>query len=282
MRGSRERQAEGEEPVLDTSAFGLINETYRLGLRPGRGIGVVINLSSRRSLTLGSVPFPCPVVDVADQRVSYYTTFVDSLIEGLRGFVAANGFQAVCAIGSSKSGFGALLVSRELARALPQVQVSALAFGAQTRLWPPNEAIRFKSYHNLLERAGRRRRILRDLQRFGDVRAPADLPNLRWSVFYGDRHPVDAGEALALAGRSVALKPLPTRLHATILPFLCAGAGRAGVEGVVAAYHGRAASDEDLKASLPSDKEADMVEEILALGPQPGLADLIRDQPGFA
>lgn len=262
--------------VYVTAGLDRIHERVVRSIRPGaRSKTQLIVLSSREKFELGSVDFGGhAVLDLADTLVTYYVPFADSMLNGLAKFIRDNGFEAVCCIGSSKGGFGSLMVTRELAAKMPKIRFAALAFSPQTMVWPANENLGFGSYRKLVRRAKRSPKVERAMNRYGNQRLDASLPNLRWSVFYSAKNDGDRSEATALSGSSVVLEPLPASTHTTILPYLCADADEAEIEALVNKFMSAAQRDDDAMTALGGQKHP-ILDEILAMPPRASLASIV-------
>ncbi len=238
---------------------------------------LVVVMSSRPRFELGRVDMHCTTLDLADLDRSYYLRAAAKTVRALASFIDEGGFERVCFVGGSKAGFGALMLTRELADALPLVQFAAIAFSPQTRLWPRNDSLEFPSYADLLADAKHDRRLAAALGKFGDQRRPIKSSNLRWRVFYGEKNAGDTAEALGLATGHVILEPFPMRSHSTLLPMLCAGMEVEQVRQMVKAHYGAKSADADIAFNLPSSDQEDLVVEILATLPQPTFNELVRD-----
>ncbi|MDR4305492.1 hypothetical protein IHQ68_02495 [Chelatococcus sambhunathii] len=238
---------------------------------------LVVVVSSRPRFELGSVDLQHTTLDLADLDRSYYLRGAGRTARSLAGFIQENSFQRVCFIGASKGGFGALMLSRELAEALPRVQFSAIAFSPQTRLWPKNEGLGFPSYAALIAEAKHNRRLAASLERFGDQRRPLASDSVRWRVYYGSKNAGDTAEAEGLPTGGVTLAPLPMSSHSTLLPVLCSRLEPEQIRRIVQAHHGAKSADADLAFNLLSSNQEQLVNEIAATQPVPSFNEIVSE-----
>lgn len=254
----------------------LIHPIFHRSLHSIPGDALIVNLSGHARFGLKSVSFSYSRLDVADTTLSYYILNADTLIQGIAQFIKDTSFRSVFVIGSSKAGFGALMLTQHLAAALPAARFTALAFSPQTSLWPPNPAIHYPSYKRFIARAEAGDVLAADsLVRFGKTPSAAAHRNLRWYVAFGARNGTDSAAAALLEGGNIIRDALPMRSHSTILPFLCNANDEAKVRTLVAALTGLAGKDQDIAVDVVGLKQEGLVREIMKMSPRPNLLDLV-------
>jgi tetratricopeptide (TPR) repeat protein len=159
----------------------------------------------------GRVDFKGDTLMLCEERLTYYTYNMTSLLSYLRSVIDDNGYQKVCMIGSSKGAYAALWISGWCARELPRVGFLAIAFSPQTQVWPINGNIHdLPSYQKLRKMAEKSITTDEDLQRYGSLKWLEDLrlPNIEGKVIFGACLPRDTMEAERL-------KDVP---HLTLVP----------------------------------------------------------------
>jgi pimeloyl-ACP methyl ester carboxylesterase len=257
------------------AALARIARSFTVAPRGEIGDPLAIHLSYDVAPALGRFDFGCATIDIADPQLSYYLAGRDDLIDGLAALIDANDIRRICLVGSSKGGFGALMLSRRLAERFPKRALSAIAFSPQTRLWPADRKLTLPSYRAMIERAKTDAPLAESLRIDGDQTVDASLPNLRQLVIFGTGHSRDVRHAGALTGSSVTLRPIAVSFHAALLATLVASAGPAKTRVLVAALVRNGLSNADMALEALTEEEGAMVAELEALPPQPSLAELV-------
>lgn len=269
---------EAPEP-LDVAEVPGIPMAHRRGPN-GRELLVVFSPTGRFVLHRSS--FACDLLFVADRTGFYYVTRAPEIAAAVISVIERGGYERTLLMGSSKGGFGALVVARAAGRMRPDMIFRTLTFSPQVRLYPGNPALYFPSYRRMRAQARRQFELAWTLRRFGDVAAIGDLPNVRSTIVCGSGNPTDMGEAGRLRGPNAAIRTLPVSAH-SIMVYLRlrnrpAGEVRSRIDRIYAKARRRGQEeDRDLFASRPVDPEQ-MVREIVSPPePLPGLEDLIEE-----
>ncbi len=267
------------------SARGLdrLTGNYRTGYRERPRAGaLIINLSANPRLELGGVAMPHPTIDLACMTYGYYVTGRMTLVRALQEMIADEPeCREVCLIGASKAGFGALHLSRSLARRDPGRRYSVIAFNPMTLVWPENRALTYPSYRKMIAHAADKPALRRSLEQVGNQREPQVLRNLRWLVFHPALNRRDTREAVAINGRNVTISPIEMRFHGTMLPFLCDTADEMSVRRLVVTTLRNAEKLDDLAHDTLTEEEASLVRDLRRVMPRPPLPRLIEWYTGI-
>lgn len=263
MRASRVAEepapeADGPTPAVEGYVF-----AFRRGAEPGRDLLVV--LSPSRRFILFTERFAQDALFAYDLGGVYYLMRVRALARAIAETVEAGNYDRVLFVGTSKGAFAALMLARLCARLRPERTFRALAFSPQVRLDPANPALTFPSYARLRRLAQRRFALALALHRHGDAARLHEAPNVAATVFYGARNPIDAGEALRLAGPNVQMRPVEGSNHGSLVYLKMKGRPEASVRKWVERLYARddAQGDLDLQSTRPADMNV-FVQEILA------------------
>jgi hypothetical protein len=156
---------------------------------------------------------------LTDQSGTYFTQDAEKTAAAILKLSAYLGRGEIIFVGSSKGGFGALLLAGVCARAAPHKAIRALAFGPPTRLYPPNDNLRdIPSYNTLLSKIERRPRVARALGLWGDLKMIERLPNLYAVLAYSELCRQDVVEAAHLCAPHIRKLPVPYPVHGSINP----------------------------------------------------------------
>jgi|GEM_PF-529020 Uncharacterized conserved protein len=174
----------------------------------------------------------------------------------LTRLIKRHGFERTIFMGFSKAAYGALLWASLCAEEDRQRHYRALAFSPQVELRQPNKRLGFPSYESLLNNSN----IRPDLIRFGSVRKRVRQPNLSVTAVVARGNAKDRAEAALLRGTNVKRIELPFALHNTLLPFTLDFKSGDAVREAVDRLFQKAASDRDLRATLPASPDEMIIE----------------------
>ncbi len=251
--------------------------------RPGEDRrDLIVVCSPSRRFILYRYAFPGDALFVSDLKGFYYLAVARKLARELVRFIDRGGYERVLFLGTSKGGFGALLLTRLCARLRPDRTFRALAFSPQVRLHPLNADLYFPSYRRLRRVARTRFAMRAALRLHGDVSRVADASNVHATVVYATDNPTDLAEANRLGGRNLRKVPIAGTSHGSILYFTLQGRPESYVRGRIARIYARAKRrgqdhDQDLFASRPKDPEQFLREIMLGPNYLPTLEGLLQE-----
>lgn len=247
---------------------GRYNAPKNYGLRfvkRAAGPTLVVALSPTSRFAMFREPIDDDTLFVTDGYDQYYSRFAGRLSIGIRSFAMKRKYERVILVGSSKAGFGALLIAALIELRLPKrFDVSAIAFSPQTQLYPYNYDLYFPSYKRMMANIETDDICRQCLEKYGDLRALIEKSALRCLVVYGERNAVDRGEAERLRGaRRVEFLPLDTAVHGASMAFTVLHRDRADFAEQMQRVFEKARTDPDLMASLPR-KPEELAKEFLS------------------
>ncbi|MCF3639890.1 hypothetical protein LXM94_07900 [Rhizobium sp. TRM95111] len=220
----------------------------------GEAPTLFIIFSSDTRYTLYKHDYPVDTLFVADKWGNYFTLGAGLFRNYLKYTIVSGGYKRVVLLGASKGGFGAILQGNLLAQSLPSVSISVFAFSPQTRLYPLNDRLYFKSYRNLMRRAEEKQSIRDFLEKFGDLGRLTYPANLKVRIFYGEKNAIDTAEAQYLKAKPVEMYPLPVGGHATLTLAMLDPSDERELHDMVDRVYERAKTNPDLQSSLPKEK----------------------------
>lgn len=255
--------------------FKVANYTCEMHRRSGSEL--VVSLSHKNSFAFFKQPWQVSTLFVIDGSDTYYCEGAGCLVERIAGVVAQEGFDKVVLVGLSKGGTGALLLSALLAGKMPDVSFRAVSFSGQTCVYPENPKLPFPTYRKMIARSKVEDSLRRDLERYGNLAAlNHSLPNLHWVLVYGQSCGMDVMEADRITAPNARKYPLPFGFHASSVPFCIDRQNEENIRKEIDIIYKNAPKEEDLMATLPSDKE-EMVERIKAANWIPSFVDFVQD-----
>jgi len=247
------------QPSTATQEQGLVGmpAEYCWSYRPLAGARkLVISLSAHREFILEDEQFASSRIDIADRRNSYYTFRPGAACRRLLDLVDRRGYRQLMFVGPSKGGFGALLWAAKTAQFRPDLNVHCLAFSPQTRIFPTNDRLLFRSYQELLNRIQKDSVARRDAENWGDLKTLVERQRrLRCTIVYGEQNGVDVLEANRLMGPHIRKVPVPIWFHASMLAFSPARADPQRWARQLEKLYERAGTDDDLAAALPANPQ---------------------------
>lgn len=215
---------------------------------------LVITLSPSKTYLMSATEFNRNVLLLTDRRGSYYTLKAAHVAKALRG--VAERFKKIIFIGSSKGGYGAILLAGLCAQRDRKRPYYCMAFSPQTSLHPENKTLRdLPSYQGLLQRKATNAGLRICVEKFGDLTFVQSLSNLYILLIYSEEHSQDVGEAARLCSPNIRKYPVPFSLHASILPFNLRSFARPDVQRRIQMLYRTKVSDPDLAATLPDEWE---------------------------
>lgn len=265
-------------PTEPADWLALIPENVGWQYRPLEGSDeLVVTLSPGKAFFMSMAPFNRNILAIADKGDSYFTLRGRLTAKAIAGFARASGFQKVLFIGSSKAGYGAMLLSGTCAMLDRRRAYYCVAFSPQTRLHPFNENIaNLPSYKNLIKRASRIRGNKVWLERHGDLKFIERIRNLFVTIVYSEHFEQDVIEANYVCAPNIRKYPVPYTMHASIMPFSLHGIDEDGVRLRIKQLYRTRSADEDLAATMPDEWEQ-LVNWIVANKWVPSLMDLVND-----
>lgn len=253
-----------------------------LEFRPGADRrDLIVVFSPSRRFILYRYAFPGDALYVSDLKGFYYLPVARKLARGLVELIDRRGYERVLFLGTSKGGFGALLLTRLCAQMRPRRVFRALAFSPQVRLHPLNPDLYFPSYRRLRRVARARFAMAAALRLHGDVTRVADASNVHATVVFATENATDLAEADRLGGRNLRKIRVAGSSHGSILYFALQDRPESYVRSRLARIYARARrrgqdQDQDLFASRPKDPERFLREIMLASSYLPTLEGLLE------
>lgn len=235
--------ADGAELVGEAGPYLLL----RNPATPRTGERLVAVLSHAQHYpNLRDYAFPVPAVSVVDTSDQYYLREPRSLAAALIAQAKSIGARRILLMGSSRGGFGSLLIGSLIARDWPEGEVAATAFGPQVRLWPPNSRLDFPTYLRLVKDAGTDPTLRAALEEFGDATDfVASSPRLKATLVYGALNFHDAAEARLLRGiPHVRHVRVYLSSHNVMVPFVFDASDRRGLTAGFFRFEPRNEKDE--------------------------------------
>lgn len=251
---------------------------FDFSLRPSPSTDtLILNLSAWRKFMLGGVAFPFTTLDMVDKYDRYYVYGAAHLLRALKTFIVENGFRFVFLMGSSKGGFGSLMLSTHLAEEFPDIHFKVVAFSPQAAVWPPNPELPYKTYKKMIATAEAGDKLLQsDLELFGTKPQLGGHRNASYFISYGNRNRLDVKQVRELGKFKATLEPLPMSSHTSMVPYLCNANDPEKARRVVTQMISRMDSDSDLAFDINSGPKMKLFHEIMEMLPRPYLPDLLR------
>ena len=253
-----------------------------LEFRPGADPrDLIVVFSPSRRFILYRHAFSSDALYVSDRKGFYYLPVARKLARALVELIDRRGYERVLFLGTSKGGFGALLLTRLCARMRPRRIFRALAFSPQVRLHPLNADLYFPSYRRLRRVARAKFAMAAALRLHGDVTRVADASNVYATVVFATENATDLAEADRLGGRNLRKIRVAGSSHGSILYFVLQDHSESYVRSRIARIYARARrrgqdQDQDLFASRPKDPERFLREIMLASSYLPSLEGLLE------
>jgi hypothetical protein len=210
LRATAEDVSNAFEPFA-----GLMEVEYRPHAASDRLLVVV---SHGPKIGLATIKYRANVLFIADVRQNYYITHALQLSNAI--IELSQDASEVLFLGTSKGGFGALLLAGLCAAKVKTRNWKALAFTPIVDLTEPDGSL-LPSAARVRSRAARLPSLMTRLNQYGKV-APhvRDVDNLIATVVYPLKGPEDTAAALSLAAPNIRLYPLSVALHSTLFAFL--------------------------------------------------------------
>jgi acyl carrier protein len=186
---------------------------------------VITFSSSRIRFAPNEDKFRRNVLQLREKNVNYYVLEADLVAHVLR--TVASHFSKVIFTGTSRAGYGALLLAGLCAQQDSGRAYSCLAFSAPTHLYRADEEVRDSDLQSRMDDD----EVLQDsVERFGDLAFVQGLANLHILLVYSEKFPKDVVEAARLCAPNVRKYPVPFSLHGSDKLFTLRGIARPEVE----------------------------------------------------
>ncbi len=248
---------------------------YKIQLREGPSERLVVLFSSHPGHPFKSIDFRATVLSIADQNLTYFCQRSDIIISAIDKVLSDSNYQEVIFIGASKGGFGAIKQSQLLAKRNNR-KIHCIVFSPQTKVYPPNSALRFPSYRKMIESSQFNPELLKALQELGCAESAND-PLVPILCAYSARNDTDKIEALRIKGDYIRYIPIDMAFHFCILPFICDTSNAESIQAAVIHLFGRAPGQIDLSELMRPDAILQLIEELKSVGKYPQLTELIDD-----
>lgn len=236
---------------------------------------LIVTLSPTGAFIFSNVFVRQNLLCLADRQKSYFTLNVERAIPAILDFLARTGIRRLIFVGSSKGGFGALLLAGRCAQAMPERAVHCLAFGPPTLLFPENPALmHIPSYGRMMVRQAESGRFREALLAHGDVRFIQTLRNVHVVIAYAEGCEMDVIEAGRLCGPTIRKLPVPYPRHGAITPITLRGRTPAGIRRTIENMLRANAKDADQEAAMAGQAD-DLVEWIAGNRWLPSLPELV-------
>lgn len=236
---------------------------------------VIFSSTAKRHAFMGQA-WSCNVLFVLDRDDAYFVIGAGRAADAIGAAIDRAGLDRVLFLGSSKGGFGAVLWSALCARRRPEKLFRALAFSPQTRLYPFNEELDFRSYKLLWRRAETDPRVMASLKAYGDLRIAQKEANALVTFVYGERNQVDRREVGRLFAPQFRKYPVPLRFHGSVIPFTVRHMDEETLSKWLRNLYTRAEDEPDLSGILPTDP-AELVAEFRTMRWIPSLPVFIEE-----
>jgi acyl carrier protein len=272
-----EISAGGEPAVAATSVEELLKalpDHIDYSFRPdARSDELVITLSaSLIRYGMGETKFGRNVLRLMEKSINYYVLQADLVAKILRD-VAAH-FSKVVFVGSSRGGYGGILLAGLCAQHDRRRAYYCMAFSPPTQLFDPiKKKARDKG---LRSRVGGDAVLRSSVEQFGDLEFVQSLTNLHVLLIYSEKLPMDVAEAARLCAPNIRKYPVPFSLHFSDRLFTLRSYDRPEVERRMRQlYRGKVAKS-DLPDAWPAEWEK-AVDEIVLNRWVPSIAALLDE-----
>lgn len=274
----QDAEAVSERHAIFAEELAGLARRYKWQFRecPGsRDLCVIFSSTAKRHAFMGQ-DWPTNVLFILDRDDAYFVIGAGRGADVVGAAINRLGFERVLFFGSSKGGFGAVLWATLCARRTPERLVRSLAFSPQTRLYPFNEELDFRSYKLLWRRAEADPRVMSALKLYGDLRICQREANTIVTLVYGERNLVDRREVGRLFAPQIRKYPVPLKFHGSVIPFTVRHLDPDSLSRWLRNLYTRAVEDPDLNGILPKDPD-DLLQEFSAMRWVPSLQEFIRE-----
>lgn len=234
----------------------------------------MVAFSSGRRFNLLLHDFGCDTVFIADRSMRYYLRQAPAIARSILAVADRHGHRRVLFIGTSKGGFGALMMAGLCASMRSDRVFHVAAFNPQTQLHPPNANLTFKSYRTLKAAARSSKELGKNLKRYGDASVVGKSPRVAALVVYARDARADRIEARRMRGVNVTFKEVAGATHGTLFHFMSKGKSRKALIATLMRVYGKE-GDDDLAQTRPADLGAAADEILASAAKEPELNELL-------
>ncbi|HEV7436851.1 MAG TPA: hypothetical protein VGO22_18605 [Pseudorhizobium sp.] len=198
------------------------HQNYRVLFKnhPGRSHRLMVIFSEHRSFMMARHDFDAHVLHLHEQNSCYYTFEADLLLHDIVRLARSLGVREIVFVGSSKGGYGALLMGRLFSER--DMLARTVAFSPVTRVYPLERPLPFVTYRMFISLVEQNSAVRVAAEQFGSLPPQPSSEGYQERIIYGQGCDFDRDELLFLVNEStdpkkfLSIIPIPASTHNVI------------------------------------------------------------------
>ncbi len=238
---------------------------YKIAYKDEKSENLVITFTPSNGYFLYHNDLQASKLCIATTSPNYYIFNPGTTCNKIIDFLKDKNFKNILFIGSSKAGLASLLWGHIFREKLSNnINIFALSFSPQTKLYPFNETLYFPSYHVLWSQITKNQAMKTCAINYGDLGTILKNSQLEGMIIYPKNNLCDSQEAMRVNAPYIKLVPIDYSLHGSFLPFMKQAKDDDLLRGMVTKIFANAQKDQDIQATIPTSENElfDMIKSI--------------------